>query len=198
MKRKRILCYGDSNTWGSTDHDTRMDEALQWPVILQKKLGNSYNTIQEGLGGRVAGDYEPKTYRNGKRYYEIAFRSASPVSVVIVSLGTNDLKTKYARRPDQIVDDLLWYADETKRVEKVNEGIRPVIIYVAPANFVSSKYFEAHEKVRTAVINLLTKTKEQTIVLPEVPMTSDGVHYSKEAHETVAEKVFEKITELGI
>jgi lysophospholipase L1-like esterase len=194
---KRILCYGDSNTWGSSDHDTRIDNGHQWPVILQTKLGSPYVVIQEGLAGRVAGNYEPKAYRNGKDHYEVAFRSASPLNFVVISLGTNDLKSHFNRTPEQIVEDLLWYSTETKRLAVDNENIQPKLIYVTPANFSSSEYFEADEIVRQRVIELLLKSGEQVVVLPEILMSSDGVHYSEMAHDVVAKNVFEKVMELA-
>lgn len=196
--KKRILCYGDSNTWGQSDHDTRIEDESQWSVILQDKLGSGYRVIQEGLGGRIAGDYELETHRNGKSYFKIAFESASPVDMVIISLGTNDLKTRFNRTSEQVSNDLVWYADEVKNLLVDNENIQPTLLYVAPANFVSSNYFEANEDVRQEVIRLLQQSKENVLILPKLTMSSDGVHYSEEAHRVVAEEIFRKIKELGL
>jgi lysophospholipase L1-like esterase len=44
---KRILIYGDSNTWGAGPENRYPDER-QWSMILQTKLGGGYRVIQEG------------------------------------------------------------------------------------------------------------------------------------------------------
>ena len=51
---RTILCYGDSNTWGS-DPETgeRFEEEVRWPGVLRRALGNGYHVIEEGLPGRT-------------------------------------------------------------------------------------------------------------------------------------------------
>jgi len=65
---KKILIYGDSNTWGDNFIEgRRIDDDKQWPNIIQKILGKSIKIITEGLPGRLAGSYEKdKTYKNRK------------------------------------------------------------------------------------------------------------------------------------
>ena len=58
---KKILIYGDSNTWGDNFFlGKRIDDDKQWANILQKKLGSEYKVIQEGLPGRIAGNFHIK------------------------------------------------------------------------------------------------------------------------------------------
>jgi lysophospholipase L1-like esterase len=42
---RTILCYGDSNTWGS-DPETRerFPEDVRWPGVLRKRLDKEYRT----------------------------------------------------------------------------------------------------------------------------------------------------------
>ena len=52
---KRILCFGDSNTWGyvpSSDAE-RYPASIRYPRVLQDKLGKDYEVIEEGLPGRT-------------------------------------------------------------------------------------------------------------------------------------------------
>lgn len=43
---KKILIYGDSNTWGDNFFlGRRIDDDKQWANILQKKLGSDYKVI---------------------------------------------------------------------------------------------------------------------------------------------------------
>lgn len=45
---KKILCYGDSNTWGQAAFGGRIEGEEQWPNILQALLPSSCKVIQEG------------------------------------------------------------------------------------------------------------------------------------------------------
>ena len=48
----RVLCFGDSNVWGRSGKSIeRYPLNIRWTGILQEKLGNSYEVIEEGLRG---------------------------------------------------------------------------------------------------------------------------------------------------
>ena len=66
---KRILCFGDSNTWGYAPKDGyRFDENTRWTGLLQNALPD-YKIIEEGLNGRTAVWDDPiEGYKNGKPY----------------------------------------------------------------------------------------------------------------------------------
>lgn len=195
---KRVLCYGDSNTWGHTGHGTRYEDELQWPNILQNKLGQDYKVIQEGLRARVSGNYEDeKPFLNGQSAFEAIARSSMPAEYLILALGTNDLKLKYSRTAEDIYQDLLWYASEVARLAEPNENKTMKIIFVAPPNFKTRiGGFEADETVRQSLIRLLTATKYPVICFDDLDMSEDKLHFSENGHQRMAEAVFDKIKEL--
>lgn len=92
---KTILCYGDSLTWG---HDvvrqTRHAFEDRWPNIVQAELGSQVHVISEGLGGRTTAfdDYLLAADLNGARSLPVVLSSHSPLDLVVVMLGTNDMK----------------------------------------------------------------------------------------------------------
>lgn len=53
--KKRIVCFGDSNTWGYIPvTGERYDETIRWPARLQEMLGCERCTVvEEGLTGRT-------------------------------------------------------------------------------------------------------------------------------------------------
>ena len=51
--QKRILCYGDSNTYGYIPTGGRYDEHTRWPMRMQTLLGPGYAVIEEGFNGRT-------------------------------------------------------------------------------------------------------------------------------------------------
>lgn len=44
--KKRIVCYGDSNTWGYiAGSGLRYDENIRWPARMRKALGEAYEVV---------------------------------------------------------------------------------------------------------------------------------------------------------
>ena len=50
---KNILCFGDSNTFGSDPRGGRHPYGVRWTGRLQQLLGDGYRVIEEGCGGRT-------------------------------------------------------------------------------------------------------------------------------------------------
>lgn len=96
---KTILCYGDSLTWGvDADNETRHAYEDRWTSVLQKGLGHGVRVIPEGLNGRttVYSDYTADCDRNGARILPTLLQTHAPLDLVIIMLGTNDLKPVFA------------------------------------------------------------------------------------------------------
>ena len=94
----RILCYGDSNTWGFNSADgSRFPEEIRWTGILQHMLGDQYRIIEEGQCGRTTVWDDPiEEHRNGKTALYPTLACQSPLDMVILMLGTNDLKPRFS------------------------------------------------------------------------------------------------------
>lgn len=92
---KTVLCYGDSLTWGfDAENLGRHAFEDRWPSVLQKALGTDVNVIAEGLNGRTTAydDHLADCDRNGARMLPTLLHSHAPLDLVIIMLGTNDLK----------------------------------------------------------------------------------------------------------
>jgi lysophospholipase L1-like esterase len=93
--RKTILCYGDSLTWGyDPDGPSRHGIEDRWPSVLEAGLGGSVNVVAEGLNGRTTAfdDYLSGADRNGARVLPTVLESHSPLDLVVIMLGSNDMK----------------------------------------------------------------------------------------------------------
>ncbi|USG60626.1 SGNH/GDSL hydrolase family protein [Sneathiella marina] len=97
-----VLCYGDSNTWGCKPITQfgvyeRYDPDVRWPGVLQSTLGSEYKVIEEGLNGRTTVFDDPimGSDRNGKSYLAPCLETHMPLDLVIIMLGTNDLKPRF-------------------------------------------------------------------------------------------------------
>lgn len=101
---RAILCFGDSNTWGSdpSDPDRRFPADVRWPGVLRAELGEGFEVYEEGLGGRTtAFDMLPSPYRSGRDMLAPILETHAPLDVVIILLGTNDISM-----PQLTVDDI--------------------------------------------------------------------------------------------
>ena len=94
---KTILCYGDSNTWGYVPGSgKRYVENQRWTGVMQNLLGDSFRVIEEGLNARTTVLDDPtRAFRNGKEYLIPCLDSHAPIDVIILMLGTNDLKHRF-------------------------------------------------------------------------------------------------------
>lgn len=98
-----ILCFGDSNTFGTNPSGGRWPRDKRWTGILQQRLGPGAYVIEEGLGGRTTAIEDPlESDKNGKRHLPVLLRSHRPLDLVVIMLGTNDMKHRFAMLPADI------------------------------------------------------------------------------------------------
>ncbi|MCA0434142.1 MAG: SGNH/GDSL hydrolase family protein [Proteobacteria bacterium] len=96
---KTILAFGDSLTWGfEAGTFKRHGFAHRWPNALALGLGGKAHVIEEGMNGRTTVFPDPTctAERNGAVALPILLESHHPLDLVIIMLGTNDVK--YANR----------------------------------------------------------------------------------------------------
>ena len=106
--KPRILCFGDSLTWGDDPGCVGHRLPHRWPLSLQAALGPGYTVIEEGQCGRnIATDDIPEGEKNGMKYILPCLESHSPLDLVIIMLGTNDLKRKFGYS----MQDVAWEMD---------------------------------------------------------------------------------------
>ena len=204
---KKILIYGDSNTWGDNFFlGKRIDDDKQWVNILQRKLGSEYKVIQEGLPGRIAGNFDiEEPYKNGKDSFLSIYKSQAPIDILIIALGSNDLQIKYNKDYKDIIKDLLWYKealieDNSNLLHKnkyFNKGELPKIIYIMPINFkyglTQPLFNKDSEEKRKKIIKYFNSHNCDIISLNCVPLFKDGLHMNYEGHEMMSEEVLKKI-----
>jgi len=133
---KTILCYGDSNTWGAipgAKHE-RFPRKDRWPGVLQHLLGNGYYVIEEGLSGRttVLEDVFEEG-RNGKQLLLPCLRTHKPIDFVLLMLGSNDLKARYAMTPFDISKAVGVLVTMIQQSQSGLNNCSPNILLIAPA-----------------------------------------------------------------
>ncbi|MDY5931969.1 MAG: GDSL-type esterase/lipase family protein [Candidatus Ornithospirochaeta sp.] len=203
---KNILCFGDSNTFGSTtEYPGRYEYEERWTIILGKLLGNGYHVIEEGLGGRTTVFEDPfKPGKCGIKDISNAIQSHKPLDLVIIMLGTNDTKQVYnasaksiAYGVEMIIDRIRHEDIEMPRILIVSP------IHIAPAigesrfqSYDSSSYEKSLE-----LASWYEKTAERTgSFFLDASLYgragSDCLHMTKDSHERLAEALYGKVKEI--
>lgn len=134
MSKKRILCFGDSLTWGfDPDRRDRFPEENRWPMVLRKELGDGYVVIEEGQNGRtIATDDPAEGEKNGLKYIGPCLESHSPLDLVIVMLGLNDCKRKFSYSSMDIAGEMQILLEKIVAYDhfRCNDGFK--ILLVSP------------------------------------------------------------------
>ncbi|TWG95573.1 lysophospholipase L1-like esterase [Mesorhizobium sp. J18] len=132
---KTILCYGDSLTWGyNAEGPGRHAYADRWPSVLQQALGENIRVIAEGLNGRTTAfdDYAAGADRNGARLLPTILMSHAPLDMVIVMLGTNDMKPFICGHAIGAKQGMRRLVDIIRGHDYPVEQAKPQIILVSP------------------------------------------------------------------
>jgi len=134
QRKKTVLCFGDSNTYGYDPHDGgRYPEDVRWTNILANKLGAGYNIIAEGLNGRTtAYDRPDGAWKNGLPYLTPCIGSHKPVDILIFMLGTNDCNIELGLSAEDIADGMERLVSTAEESARELQGYVPQMIIVVP------------------------------------------------------------------
>lgn len=206
----KILCYGDSNTWGQKPDKTgRYVADARWTGLLQQKLGDSYHIIEEGLGGRTTDlDYTKKPGRNGRQYFVPCLVSHTPIDIVVIMLGTNDLKIEYRRTAEDIATAIEKMLGDVAEFAQNKKGQTPKIVLVSPIEIYAnaSRFSEFYTDIYNDIAMQESKkladtisavaTRHDCLFVDAASVAhpgEDGIHMSADSQEPLAEALYETI-----
>lgn len=132
---KTILCYGDSNTWGYIPGGKgRYPYSIRWTGVLQNELGSDYKIIEEGLNGRTTVFDDPIEggFKSGLSYLTPCLETHKPLDLVILMLGTNDLKRRFALSAQDISQGVARLTEIVLKSDAGVEGKAPEVLIVSP------------------------------------------------------------------
>jgi len=138
---KRILCFGDSNTWGyDPQTGQRYDNTTRWPCVMRSILGDKYEVIEEGLNGRTTvWDDSVDGLMSGLSYLKPCLLSHKPLDKVIIMLGTNDLKDRFCVSAYEIAKSAGRLVQMVQASDVGSKGAAPDVLLIAPPPIVMSE-----------------------------------------------------------
>ena len=134
---KKILCYGDSNTWGCSPIDSsRFDENTRWPMVMSSILGNDFLVLEEGLNGRTALNLSPDNYMlNGIEYIDSLIEKHFPIDILILNLGLNDVFIFEEVTINEILNGIEKIIDTVNNFQTKHNCNIPETVIMSPLKF---------------------------------------------------------------
>ena len=213
---KRILCYGDSNTWGHNPepegNQFRYGDEERWTGILQKRLEGKAKIIEDGLCGRTIMFDDPiSPDRNGSKFLNCCLQSHQPLDLIIFMLGTNDIRHIFTPSVKEIAMGMQNLVIAAQNPGAYWVGKVPKILVIAPApvreEIATSDFYGLYDEVSVEKSRQLAAAYEKIFSgmsgvslmnagpIAEVSLR-DCIHLSKKGHQALADAVTEKVEEL--
>lgn len=207
---RNILCYGDSLTWGFNPDDwSRFEYEDRWTSSLQKELGKGFYVTVDALSGRTTNwDVPYLANRNGVKTLPVALEVNSPLDLVIVMLGSNDMiKMLDKTAEDSSMGMMSLIVNIMENSLSGRNGVPPKILIVAPpvfaktSEFMSISYSGRTDEMKKipGLYRILAKAygchfldSNEFIKVSE----PDGIHISKESQKILGVRVAEEVKKI--
>ena len=196
----KVACVGDSITYG---HGVKNWPKNNYPVLLQKLLGDEYHVNSYGVSGRAVQDNSDQPYRALPHYQESV---AYEADILVFMMGSNDTKPENWFGEDAfkaaLIDLLNDYTQGEKKPaiyicttpacffmedsegELTSHDLRP-----AYADIIAEIVLQTAEELGYPVIDIHALTKQN----PQW-FAKDGVHPNNDGAAAIAQEVFNALT----
>ncbi|MCG6931960.1 MAG: SGNH/GDSL hydrolase family protein [Desulfofustis sp.] len=206
---QHILVYADSLSWGIIpDTRSRFPFHQRWPGVVERELQKSLisvRVIEDCLNGRLTVSDDPfKPGRNGLDGLEQRIEINSPLSLVVVFLGTNDFQSVHHFKVWHCSQGLAAIVAAIRRAP-IEPGMPvPPILLIAPPSIQKAKgsiapKFAGAEAKAVGLASAIRLTAEDLgchfFDAGSVTTTSrvDGVHLDADQHEVLGKALAIKI-----
>lgn len=182
----------------------------RWPGVLQRELGRDWRVVEEGLSGRTTVHDDPieGALKNGRTYLRPCIMSHAPLDLIIIMLGTNDLKARFNQPASEVAMGIGCLVHDIRELAPGPGGHAPEVMVVSPPPMLDDiKEWEqifknAQPKSRELALQfeIIADSLEVhffdagTIVQCDL---LDGFHMNHEAHEGLGLALAREVEAIG-
>lgn len=201
---KKILCFGDSNTFGFNPETCgRFDKNSRWSGILSELLHQKYKVTEEGMNNRTGFFRNSEGLKqSGNEYLPIYLKTNNDFDICILSLGTNDAQIFYPLTVETAECGLKKLISTIKLANPLTN-----IIVIPPVKITSDLFKSGFAEMFD--LNSIKKIEDTFSIYKIVaeenncfyfdfnkiakPSSYDGIHYTKDSHQKIAQSLFDFI-----
>jgi lysophospholipase L1-like esterase len=212
---KTVVCFGDSLTWGFDPRGgpafRRYGSAERWTRRLGVELGGGYHVVEAGLNGRTTVFDDPVLGgMSGLADLANALKSQMPVDLLILMLGSNDVKPRFNVNGDEIARCLgrLLHLAATSGCGPEGRAPHVLVLVPPPIVDVAGRWLEAmyagawsrtqSRRLAQTYPPVAAQFGAACFDLSDVvePCRTDGVHFDPDMLQPLAEALAGKVREL--
>ena len=177
---------------------------------MAQALGRQWDVISEGHPGRTTVHDDPieGAHKNASRALHALLESHRPLDLVLVMLGTNDLKARFAIPASEIALGVQRLVLEISASDCGPDGKAPEILIVAPVSVLETgsftDIFSGAQEKSLALPGALRAVAEQLGVgfadANDVAVCDpvDGIHLDADAHAALGAHLAKAVTLLDV
>lgn len=212
---RTVLIFGDSNVWGYIGGSgARYPAGIRWPTVAAGLLGEKYRIIEDGVCGRTTVYPDPfEEGRCGADALNSSLLAAAPLDLLVLMLGTNDLKFADASHSALGLDRLVEMAQNCNargggKFPVFPNGAKilvlsPIHIGQSVAEYEESPYirqFGIQESLKFSDYYKKVAERRGAYFLDAAqyaePCREDGEHMTAQGHRALGKAVAEHIQEI--
>jgi lysophospholipase L1-like esterase len=188
-RQVKILCYGDSNTWGfSPVNGSRFPQHIRWPGVLRRCLGEGFTVVEDGLNGRTLVAFRMEgDPLNGSEHLITLLGAYKQLDLLILYLGINDLFVDPHISAAAMMEELERVVDN---ILGIREGLYALLLAPLPVNIGREydTYFHEHIEKSFELIEAFENVSARKgchFLDPSHVISAsrrDGVHIEAEEH----------------
>jgi lysophospholipase L1-like esterase len=180
---------------------------IRWPGVLRTQLGAGYWVIEEGLSGRTTVWDDPiEGDKNGKAQLPAILATHNPIDLVIIMLGTNDLKMRFSVPAYDIASGAGVLVDIVNKSATGLNGAASQTLLMAPPPVAKLSGFAAMFEGAAAKSKLFAQEYGRVAQLMGchffdagsviVSSDTDGIHFDAAEHVKLGHAVTDKVREI--
>ena len=198
---RRILFYGDSNTYGYDPvgyFGGRYDENTRWVDVLAKDVCAEWEVFSDGQNGR-----QIPRHTADYGFVARAINSHAPLSVFAVMLGSNDLFSMIPHETEsnaeRVAVRMEHFLTEVEKMPAVVSDNTKILLIAPPKMLFTEDFFFGGMPEEEDGVAELSRAYQRIAgahgyffadaAVWDLTLSHDGVHLAAKGHLTLAEKM---------